>query len=91
MIIANSCFILAFITVNSENLASFLLANSVKRHICDVQYSRLSHDLPMSINERVNCYFARVKFSRNFAYAKFRENISLTKIPNLQYRYKYIT
>ena len=67
MIIANSCFILAFITVNTENLASLLFANSVKRHICDVQYSRLSHDLPMSINDRVNCFFAKVKFSLNFA------------------------
>ena len=80
MIIANSCFILAFITVNSEIFASFFFMNSVKRHICDVQTLRLRHDLPISVNDRVNCYFARVLFSQNFAYAKFRKNITLAKI-----------
>ena len=27
--------------------------NSVNRHICDVQTSRLKHDLPVSVNDRV--------------------------------------
>ena len=33
-----------------ENFSS---ANSVERHICNVQTSRLSHDLPISVNDRV--------------------------------------
>ena len=42
--------------------------------------SLLRQDLPISINDRVICHFARVLFSRNFAYAKFRENKVLAKI-----------
>ena len=38
----------------SVNLrANFIFANSVKRNICDVKYSRLRHDLPISVNDRV--------------------------------------
>ena len=33
-------------------------------------------------------HFASVLFSRNFAYAKFRENKTLAKFPNLQYYFK---
>ena len=48
---------------------NFIFANSVKRHICDVKM-RLEHDLPRSVNDRVVCvFFARILFSRNFAYA----------------------
>ena len=32
---------------------NFILANSVKRHICDVQNSRPKHDLHISVNDRV--------------------------------------
>ena len=60
---------------------NFIFANIVKRHICDPQSSRLRHDLHVSVNDGVNLrYFARVLFSRNFAYAKFRENKTLAKI-----------
>ena len=31
---------------------NFISANSIKRHICDVQTSRLRHDLPISVNDR---------------------------------------
>ena len=32
---------------------SFIFANNVKRHICDVKYSQLGHNLTISINDRV--------------------------------------
>ena len=32
---------------------NFIFANSVKRHTCDVENSRLGHDLPASVNDRV--------------------------------------
>ena len=32
---------------------NFIFANSVKRHICDAQTSRLRHDLLISVNDRV--------------------------------------
>ena len=32
---------------------NFIFANSFKRHICDVKNSRLGHDLPISVNDRV--------------------------------------
>ena len=35
-----------------ENLReNFIFVNSVKRHVCAVKYSRLGHDLPISVNE----------------------------------------
>ena len=53
---------------------NFIFANSVKIHICDVKNSRLRHDLPTSVNDRVILpFFVRVIFPRNFAY-KFGEN-----------------
>ena len=39
-------------TVNSE-----IFANTVKRHICDPQSSRLMHDLHVSVNDGVNLLF----------------------------------
>ena len=57
---------------------NFIFANSVKMQICDPQSSRLRHDLHVSVHEGV--YFARVLFSQNIAYAKFRENKTLAKI-----------
>ena len=32
---------------------NFIFTNSVKRHICDAKNSRLGHDLPVSVNDRV--------------------------------------
>ena len=70
---------------------NFVFANSFKRHISDVKDSRLRQDLPISINDRVILPFrvgfifpklriCEVSLSRNFAYAKFRENKVLAKI-----------
>ena len=49
-------FILMYLitTVNREIFReNFIFANSVKRHICDAKYSRLEHDFPISVNNRV--------------------------------------
>ena len=61
---------------------NFIFANSIKRHISDVNNLRLRQNLPISINDRVILPFREVLFSRNFAYAyaKFRENKVLAKI-----------
>ena len=32
---------------------NFIFANSVKRHICDVKNSRLSHDLQISVKRQI--------------------------------------
>ena len=32
---------------------NFIFANSAKRHICHVENSRIGHDLPTSVNDRV--------------------------------------
>ena len=45
-----------------------------------VKNSRLGHDLPISVNDRIFHPFGRVIFSRNFAYSKFHENKTLAKI-----------
>ena len=73
-------------TVNLEIFARILFsAKSVKRHICDVKISRLGHNLPISVNDRVIWLLQKVLFLRNFSHAKFRENKIPTKFPNLQY------
>ena len=57
---------------------NFIFANSVKRHICDVENSRLGHDLPRSVNDRVIS-----AFREDFVFTKyvmFRENKTLAKI-----------
>ena len=46
---------------------NFIFANSVKRHICDVQTSQLRHDLPISLNDRVVLLF--------------REGLTFSKLP----------
>ena len=67
-------------TVNSGNFrGNFIFANSVKRHISDVKNSQPGHDLPVSVNGS-HLAISRVLFSRNFAYAKFRENKILAQI-----------
>ena len=47
------------ITVNFR--CNFIFANSIKRHICDAKKSRLGHDLPSSVNNRMILLF-RVGF-----------------------------
>ena len=59
---------------------NFIFANSIKRHVCAVRNSRLGHDIPISVNNRVICHFARVLISRNFAIVKFWENKTLAKM-----------
>ena len=58
---------------------SFIFVNSDLRHICDDKNSRLEHDLPILVNGRVILPFARILFSWNLAYAKFRENKTLAQ------------
>ena len=53
---------------------NFIFTNSIKRHICDIKNWPWGHDLPTSINDRLISPFR----------AKFRENNSLSKFPNLQ-------
>ena len=61
---------------------NFILANTVRRHICDFKIA-LGHDLPISVKDR-SSNFVRIFFHGtshiNFAYAKFHENKTLTKI-----------
>ena len=45
---------------------NFIFANSVKRHICDVKYSRLEHHFTRSVNDR--------------AITPFREGLIFTKL-----------
>ena len=61
-----------------------IFMNSVKRHICDFQNSRLMHDLPISINDRVILPFNK-GFMRSFAKIK-----PSWKFPNLQYMGQHI-
>ena len=63
---------------------NYIFPNSVKRYICDVKNLRLGHELSISLNDRVICDFARILFSRDFAYAKFCKNKTLAKISGLQ-------
>ena len=72
---------MALMTVDSEIFAIILFSQKALRHISDVKNSRLRQDLPISINDQVICHFARVLFSRNFAYVKFCENKVLAKNP----------
>ena len=58
---------------------NFISAKCVKRHICEVKNSRLWHDLPISVNDRVISPF-RESFIFTKLYAKFRENKTLAKI-----------
>ena len=61
---------------------NFILAYSVKTHICNVENSQKGRDLPISVNDRVispireDFIFTKL----NFVYAKFRENKTLAKI-----------
>ena len=70
-----------FIYCKSGNFReNFNFANSVKRHSFDWKISRLGYDSPISVVERVISSFCEDFISRNFAYAKFRENKTLAKI-----------
>ena len=59
----------------------FIFPNNIKSQIYDAKISRLWHDLPISVNDRVISPFREdFIFMR---YAKFRENEPLTKISKL--------
>ena len=71
---------------------NFIFAKKHLKNISDVKNSRLRHGLhvPFSVNDKVICLFARVLFSRNFAYAKFLENKVLAKISEYQYIFSFM-
>ena len=64
------------------NFRDIFFANSVIGHICDVKKSRLGHDLPISVQDRVI-----LPFCENFIFTKLRisRKKNSRKIPNLQY------
>ena len=67
-------------TVDLEIFARILFSLIALRRICEVQISRLGHDLHISVNGRViSRYRESFIFSRNFA-SKFRGNKNLAKI-----------
>ena len=43
---------------------NIILANCLKRHICDIQNSQPGHDLPASVNNRVKMSFREGLFSK---------------------------
>ena len=57
-----------------------IFAKSVKRHICEVNYSRLGHDVLISVNDRVISPFHEDSFLMKLRNAKFGENKTLAKI-----------
>ena len=73
-------------TVNLEFFARILFSQkSIKRHICDVIKSRLGHDIPISVNDRVI-----LPLQDGFNFTKLRMRCFAIikpsrKFPNLQY------
>ena len=72
-------------TVNLEIFRdNFIFANSVKRHICDVQIWRPRRDLPILVNDRVislfceGLYFTKLRICENKTLAKISEITVLT-------------
>ena len=64
----------------------FIFANSAKRHICDVKESRLWHDLPISVNDRmISPYREDFIFTKMRSFAKInpRENFANLEYPNI--------
>ena len=66
---------------------NFIFANSIKSHICQVKISRLGHDSPISLNDRVisrGFYFHETSHVRSFAKIKNPpENFRILKYLNL--------
>ena len=46
---------------------NFIFADSIKRHVCDIKYSPLGHDLPISVKDRI---FS--PFREDFVFRKLR-------------------
>ena len=61
-------------------LENFIFTKSVIRNICHVKNSSLGHDLPTSVNDRVNLPFGKGLIFKKFPSARFREKRTLTKI-----------
>ena len=60
--------------------------NSVKRHICGIKKSRLGHDLPISVQDRVISPFSRgFNFHETSHMGSFAKIKPSRKIPNLQH------
>ena len=57
---------------------NFIFANNEKRHIWDVIKSRLWHDLPISVNDKMIS-----PFREDYIFTKLKPS---RKFPNLQYR-----
>ena len=53
---------------------NFIFVKNVKMRICDIKVSRLGHDLPISVIERLIS-----PFRKGYIF-KFRENLTLAKI-----------
>ena len=53
---------------------SFILANSVERHICDVKNFQLGHDLPISVND-----ILILLFREDFIFTNFHQSKLLRK------------
>ena len=57
-----------FTNINFRNFhGTFILANSVKRHISEAKHLRIGHDLPSSVNDRVIS-----PFCKGFIFTKLR-------------------
>ena len=61
-------------SVNSEIFARFFFANSVNIYISDILNSRLKHDLPISVNDRVI-----LPFCEDFTFAKHMRSFAKNK------------
>ena len=70
------------LTVNLEIFARILFSRIALRHICDANYSRLGHDLHISVNERVIS-----AFRKDFIFTKLRIcNVSRKENPCENFR-----
>ena len=67
----------------------FIFANSIKRHICHIQISRLGHNLHISVKDRVifailgGFYFHETSHVRSFAKINPPENFRILQYLNL--------
>ena len=60
-----------------------MFGNRIKRHICVVKNSRLGHDIPISVKDRVILPFRECfNFTKLRIFPKIKPSL---KFPNLQY------
>ena len=77
-------FMLQPIYCKFGNRENFIFTNSVKRHICHIENSRLGHDLPASVKDSDFAISQGVYFLHNFPSRNFAKIKPLRKFPNLQ-------